>query len=100
MAAKRGKSQARRNGGRSGGGDHGLPLWAWGVLAGVLVAIGVLLGPKLLHGKGGDGFFRPAPNPDAQPAPVAEDDAVADDAADIATARKPDDADKPLSFAY
>lgn len=98
MAAKRGKSQARRNGGRSGGGDHGLPMWAWGVLLGVLVAIGVLVGPKLLRGNGGDGFFRPAPNPNAQPAPVAEDDAVADDA-DATPAKKPE-ADKPKGTQY
>ena len=99
MAAKRGKSQARRNGGRgNGGGDHGLPLWAWGVLLGVLVAVGVLVVPKVMHGKGSDGFFRPAPNPDAQPAPVAEDDAVADDA-DAAPAKKPE-ADKPKGTQY
>lgn len=98
MAAKRGKSQARRNGGRgNGGGEHGLPLWAWGVLLGVLVAVGVLVAPKLLRGTGGDGFFRPAPNPNAQPAPVAEDDAVADDA-DAAPAKKADD--KPKNTQY
>lgn len=93
MAAKRGKAQARRNG-RNGGGEHGLPLWGWLVLAGVLVAVGVLVAPKLMHGKGGDGFFRPAPNPNAQPAPVTDDEAVADDKADANTARKPE-ADKP-----
>lgn len=98
MAAKRGKSQARRNGGRgNGGGEHGLPLWAWGVLLGVLVAVGVLVAPKLLRGTGGDGFFRPAPNPNAQPAPVAEDDAVADDT-DAAPAKKADD--KPKNTQY
>jgi cell division protein FtsN len=98
VAAKRGKSQARRNSGRgNGGGEHGLPLWAWGVLLGVLVAVGVLVAPKLLRGTGGDGFFRPAPNPNAQPAPVAEDDAVADDA-DAAPAKKVDD--KPKNTQY
>jgi cell division protein FtsN len=97
VAAKRGKSQARRNGTRNGGGDHGLPLWAWGVLIGVLVAVGVLVGPKLLRGNGSDGFFRPAPNPNAQPAPVAEDDAVADDT-DAAPGKKADD--KPKNTQY
>jgi cell division protein FtsN len=72
-------------------------LWAWGVLLGVLVAVGVLVAPKLLRGTGGDGFFRPAPNPNAQPAPVAEDDAVADDA-DAAPAKKVDD--KPKNTQY
>lgn len=65
MAARRGKSQARRNHGNSG-----LPGWAWGVI-GLLLGIGLIVAaPKLLKSDG-DGFFRPRPNPDAQPAPVA-----------------------------
>ena len=73
MAARRGKSQARR----SSGGDHGLPGWAWLVLGVVLTAVVLLAAPKLLRDGSADGFFRPAPNPDAKPAPVPEDDAVA-----------------------
>ncbi|RNF83884.1 SPOR domain-containing protein [Montanilutibacter psychrotolerans] len=76
MAARRGKSQARRNQGNGGG----VPGWAWGV-AGLLIGIVVILAaPKLLKGDG-DGFFRPRPNPDAQPAPAAsgDDGLVADD---------------------
>ncbi len=72
MAVKRGKSQARRNGGSSGG----LPGWAWLVL-GVVITLGVVLfAPKLLKSDGADGFVRPRPNPDAQPAVASSDDAV------------------------
>ena len=97
MAAKRGKAQARRNG--RNGGEHGLPLWGWLVLAGVLIAVGVLVAPKLMRGQGGDGFFRPAPNPDAQPALVADDDAVVDDSTDAAAVKKPE-AGKPKETQY
>lgn len=68
MAARRGKSQARRN-----QGNNGLPGWAWMVLGIVLTIAAVLLMPKLLK-PDGDGFFRPQPNPDARPAPVAGGD--------------------------
>ena len=68
MAARRGKSQARRN-----AGNNGLPGWAWMVLGIVLTIIAVLFVPKLLKSDG-DGFFRPQPNPDAQPAPVSTGD--------------------------
>ena len=97
MAAKRGKAQARRNG--RNGGDHGLPLWGWLVLAGVLIAVGVLVAPRLMRGDGGDGFFRPAPNPDAQPAPVADDEAVVDDSTDAPAAKK-SDAGRPKETQY
>ena len=80
MAAKRGKSQARRN---NNGNSAGLPGWAWLVL-GVVLTIGVVLvAPKYLKGGDGDGFIRPRPNPDAQPAASTADDSddaiVADD---------------------
>ncbi len=62
MAARRGKSQARRNSGNG----NGLPGWAWLIL-GLLLGIGVLLAaPKFLKSDG-DGFFRPRANPDARP---------------------------------
>jgi cell division protein FtsN len=67
MAARRGKSQARRNTGNSGG----LPGWAWLVLGIVLTLIVILMAPKWLKSDGGDGFIRPKPNPDAQPAAVS-----------------------------
>lgn len=69
---KRGKSQARRSGG------DGLPGWAWLIIGVALTLLVVLAAPKLLK-RGDDGFFRPTPNPDAQPRPV-EDDAVVDEA--------------------
>ena len=73
MAAKRGKSQARRNGGN----DSSIPGWAWLILGILLTVVVIIVAPKYLK-SGGDGFFRPQPNPDAQPAPVAEEeDAVA-----------------------
>jgi len=80
VAAKRGKSQARRN---NNGNSAGLPGWAWLVL-GVVLTIGVVLvAPKYLKGGDGDGFIRPRPNPDAQPATSTADDGddaiVADD---------------------
>ena len=73
MAARRGKSQARRN---TGNGNGSLPGWAWLVL-GVVLTIGVILvAPKFMKSEGGDGFFRPKPNPDAQPvATDADEDA-------------------------
>jgi cell division protein FtsN len=73
VAAKRGKSQARR----SGGNGNGIPGWAWMVLGILLTVVVIIVAPKYLKSDG-DGFFRPQPNPDAQPVPVAEDeDAVA-----------------------
>ncbi len=52
-----------------------MPGWAWMIL-GILITIAViLLMPKLLKSDG-DGFFRPQPNPDAQPAPVAGEDGM------------------------
>lgn len=81
MAAKRGKSQARRNPGNRGG----LPAWAWLVLGIVLTMIVVLAAPKFFRGDGGDGFFRPKPNPDAQPATTVADDAIVPDDGDEAT---------------
>ena len=73
VAAKRGKSQARR----SGGNGNSIPGWAWLVLGVLLTVVVIIVAPKYLKSDG-DGFFRPQPNPDAQPVPVADDeDAVA-----------------------
>ena len=102
MAAKRGKSQARRNNGR----DAGLPGWAWLVL-GVALTIGVVLfAPKLLKSGAGDGFFRPKPNPDAQPVAAHDgDDAVVPDDDDAAASAhavtaKPKDPAKPTQYDF
>lgn len=75
MAARRGKSQARRNGG------NGTPGWVWLVAGAAIVAVVFLAAPGLFK-KNGD-FLRagPRPNPDAQPAPVS--DADVDSPADL-----------------
>ena len=70
MAAKRGKSQARRGGASSGG----VPAWIW-LLAGVLLGLG--LSVFVLMREGADGGRAPRPNPAAQAArepeaPVAQ----------------------------
>jgi cell division protein FtsN len=92
MAARRGKSQARRN-----QGNGGLPGWAWGVI-GLLVGIALILAVPTLLKSDGDGFFRPRPNPDAQPEPVAiEDDVVAPDDAGAAPRDNPKAADEPAA---
>lgn len=63
MAARRGKSQATRHS------NQATPAWVW-LLLGLLVGVAIFfIAPGLLK-KDGDGFFRPQPNPDAQPAPV------------------------------
>lgn len=87
MAARRGKSQARRNSG------NGIPGWAWLILGVVLTIAVVLMAPKLLKSDGKDGFFRPKPNPDAQPAAnnaAGDNDAVVPEDAGNETAAKPD----------
>lgn len=63
MAARRGKNQATRNSG------HATPPWVWLVL-GLLIGLAVYFIVPGLGKKDGDGFFRPQPNPDAQPAPI------------------------------
>lgn len=78
MAARRGKSQARRNG------SGGLPGWAWLVIGILVTLLVVIAAPRLLKGGDGDGFLRigPKPNPDALPAAVDENsDAIAPDVA-------------------
>ncbi len=74
MAARRGKNQARRN-----GGSGGRPAWVWLVAGLAIGAVVVLAVPGLLR-KDGDGFarFGPRANPDAQPAPIADSEAIAD----------------------
>ena len=86
---RRGKTQARRAGGNGGG----LPGWAWLVIGVALTLVVVLAAPKLF--KDGDGgFFRPTPNPDAQPQPVDEE-AVVDTEADAPQVAAASDDEKP-----
>lgn len=90
MAARRGKTQARRNSG------NGTPGWVW-LIAGAAIAAVVFLGAPGLFKKDGD-FLRvggPRANPDAQPAPVADADVDAapdlpKPAANAAGSTKPD----------
>ncbi len=91
MAARRGKSQARRSSG------NGLPGWAWLVIGIALTLLAVLLVPRYLKSGGGDGFFRPKPNPDVLPAVVSgEGESIAPD---TAPATKPDTS-KPKPTQY
>jgi len=80
MAAKRGKTQAKRNG------RQGTPGWIWG-LAGVVV--GALVIGYLFMGDQWRSKLAnlPHPNPDAQ-APVSSDDTIADNAS-VAVPEKP-----------
>lgn len=68
MAAKRGKSQARRNSG------NGLPGWAWMILGIVIALVAVMVLPRYLKPGENEGFFRPQPNAAAQPAVSAIDE--------------------------
>lgn len=74
MAARRNKTQARRNSG------NGTPGWVWLIAGLVLGAAAFFIVPGLMK-KDGDGFFRPQPNPDALPAQVADADGNMDDIA-------------------
>lgn len=73
MAARGGKSQARRKG---GGNAAGLPGWAWLVLGVLLTLLVILALPRVLGDGDSGGFLRPRPNPDAQPQPVTAEDAA------------------------
>ena len=97
MAARRGKSQARRNQ------SNGLPGWAWLVIGVLLTLLIVLAAPRLLKSDGsGDGFFRPKPNPDALPASVSDEgEAIAPDTAPANDAAKAaDDKPKPTQYDF
>lgn len=103
MAAKRGKNQARRSGGGSGGGGA-MPGWVWLVVGAVIALAVVFASQRFRHGDK-DGFFRPTPNPDAQPK-AASDDAVVDDetvddkAAAKAVTAPPSDAKKKQDYDF
>ena len=92
MAVKKGRSQARRNSGNSGG----LPGWAWMVLGIVITLAVVLAAPRLLKSDGDDGFYRPRANPDATPAPATS--AADEDAALPAPVAPPASSDPDYDF--
>lgn len=99
MAAKRGKTQARRNTGNSGG----MPGWMWLVLGIVLTVAVVLAAPHFTKAGHGDDFFRPKPNPDAKPAVTSDndDDSVAGaDDAQPAPATRADAKPKPTQYDF
>lgn len=93
MAARRGKSQAKRSG------SSGLPGWAWLVMGIVATLLAVLLVPRLLKHDGSNDFLRigPKPNPDALPAAVNEDNTAI--APDVAT-QAPAEPAKPKPTQY
>lgn len=94
MAARRGKSQARRNS------STGIPGWAWLIAGLVLGAILIISAPRFLKSDAADGFFRPQPNPDARPAATAsaeDDDAIVPEGTGNASAPG---ADKPKATTY
>ncbi len=95
MAARRGKSQARRNT------SQGTPGWVW-LVAGVAIAAVVFLAAPNLFKNDGDGFLRvgPQPDPNAQPAPVS--DADTDVGAELPKpgAAKPAEPAKPAATQY
>lgn len=103
MAARRGKSQARR----SGGGSNGLPGWAWLVIGVLLAIVVILAAPKFMSKDGQGGFFRmgaPHADPDAQPQGSDQTDeafepVAAESAADAAST-KPADANKDGDFDF
>ena len=96
MAARRGKTQARRNS------SQGTPGWVWLVAGVAIAAVVFLAAPNLFKGEG-DGFLRagPQPNPNAQPAPVAdgEGDVGTQPAAQPVTP-KPAEPEKPAATQY
>ena len=99
MAAKRGKSQARRNTG--GGNNSGMPGWAW-LVVGLALGVGVfLMAPKFLGGDGAESFFRPKPNADAQPPAVdavSDEDPIVADSGSATAATEP--AEKPQDYDF
>ncbi len=84
MAARRGKSQARRNSGNTGG----LPGWAWLILGIVIALLAMLALPRLFKSDGSDGFILPRPNPDAQPSSASDDADAGDLPTPVATGPK------------
>lgn len=100
MAARRGKSQARRNNGPARG---GMPGWAWLVIGLALGVALIVFGPRLLDSGKGD-FFRPKPNPDARPAAASDEEPLAGEEPVLprrrSAADEPDEANAPAEREY
>lgn len=64
MAQNRGRQPARRS--YSGHRNGGMPGWAWLLIGALLAALLFLFVPRFMNKQDG-GFFKPTPNPDAQP---------------------------------
>ncbi len=95
MAAKRNKSQARRNTSN----DSSMPGWAWLVI-GLALGVGVfLIAPKFLGN--GEGFFRATPDTGAQPPAldgVSDGEPIVEDRDTPATGTGP--APKPQDYDF
>lgn len=93
MATRRGRSQARRNA------SGRLPGWAWLILGILLTLLAVVLVPRYFKSAGGERFFRPNPNPDAQPAAASDTgEVIAPDTAPANATKS--DAEKPKPTQY
>jgi cell division protein FtsN len=79
-----------------------MPGWAWLVLGVVLTIAVVLAAPKFMKSGGGDGFFRPKPNPDAKPAvaSASDDDSVAPEDDRARAAATPAAKPKPTQYDF
>ena len=95
MAARRGKSQARRNS------SQGTPGWVWLVAGVAIAAVVFLAAPNLFKGDA-DGFLRagPRPDPNAQPAPVVEAEGDVGTQVETPAAAKPATPAKPAATQY
>ena len=95
MAARRGKSQARRNS------SQGTPGWVWLVAGVAIAAVVFLAAPNLFKGDA-DGFLRagPRPDPNAQPAPVVEAEGDVGTQVETPAATKPAAPAKPAATQY
>jgi cell division protein FtsN len=79
-----------------------MPGWAWLVLGVVLTIAVVLAAPKFMKSGGGDGFFRPTPNPVANPAvaSASDDDSVAPEDDRARAAATPAAKPKPTQYDF
>lgn len=95
MAARRGKSQARRNS------SQGTPGWVWLVAGVAIAAVVFLAAPNLFKGDA-DGFLRagPRPDPNAQPAPVVEAEGDVGTQVETPAVTKPATPAKPPTTQY